>query len=203
MQIEKKKLFLFQLQICGSSSARRKKTRCRRMAPVPPFWNICQWQNFPGNLNTWLNTFSKRFFLLPFLQPKKNVQKSMLLHWFCPLNWWLMKPTRKMKLDLTHRTFILKNIQYRGVWRIVEESQVYYTTSHDELLSPRGILAIQKLAGINLRVWGRLYFRCRIITRWCRGNPGKSHSSRKNLERVKRGLAMSFITCKIIRILCV
>ena len=37
MQIKKKKLFLFQLQICGSSSACRKKTRRRRMAPVPPF----------------------------------------------------------------------------------------------------------------------------------------------------------------------
>ena len=36
MQI-KKKLFLFQLQICGRSSACRKKTRCRRMTPVPPF----------------------------------------------------------------------------------------------------------------------------------------------------------------------
>ena len=32
--------------------------------------------NFPGNLNTWPNTSLKRFFLLPFLQPKKNVQKS-------------------------------------------------------------------------------------------------------------------------------
>ena len=84
MQIKKKKLFLFQLQICGSSSACRKKTRCRRMAPVPPFWDICQWQNFPRNLNTWPNTSTKRFFLLPFIQPKKNVQKSMLLHWCCP-----------------------------------------------------------------------------------------------------------------------
>ena len=86
MQIKKKKLFSFQLQICGRSSACRKKTRCRRMVPVPPFWDICQWQNFPGNLNTWPNTSSKRFFLLPFLQPKKNVQKSMLLHWYYPLN---------------------------------------------------------------------------------------------------------------------
>ena len=82
---KKKKLFLFQLQICGSSSACRKKTRCRRIAPSPPFWDICQWQNFPQNLNTWPNTASKRFFLLPFLQPKKNFQKSMLLHWCCPL----------------------------------------------------------------------------------------------------------------------
>ena len=55
------------------------------MAPVPPFWDICQWQNFPGDLNTWPNTSSKRFFLLAFLQPKKNVQKSMLLHWCCLL----------------------------------------------------------------------------------------------------------------------
>ena len=78
-------MFLSQLQICGSSSACRKKTLCRRMAPVLPFWDICQWQNFPGNSNTWLNTSSKRFFLLRFLQPKKNVQKSMLLHWCCPL----------------------------------------------------------------------------------------------------------------------
>ena len=78
-------MFLFQLQICGSSSACLKKTRCKRMAPVPPFWDICQWKNFPGNLNTWPNTSSKRFFLLLFLQPKKNVQKSMLLHWCCPL----------------------------------------------------------------------------------------------------------------------
>ena len=37
MQIKKKNWFLFQLQIYGSSSACRKKTRCRRMAPVPPF----------------------------------------------------------------------------------------------------------------------------------------------------------------------
>ena len=43
---------------------------------VPPFWDIFQWQNFPGNLNTWPNKSSKCFFLLPFLQPKKNVQKS-------------------------------------------------------------------------------------------------------------------------------
>ena len=86
MQIKKKNLFLFQLQICGSSSACRKKTRCRRMAPVPPFWDIFQWQNFPRNLNTWPNTSSKRFLLLPFLQPKKNVQKTMLLHRCCPLN---------------------------------------------------------------------------------------------------------------------
>ena len=56
------------------------------MAPVPPFSDICQWQNFPGNLNTWPNTSPKRFFLLPFLQSKKNVQKSMLLHWCCPLS---------------------------------------------------------------------------------------------------------------------
>ena len=84
MQIKKKNLFLFQFQVCGSSSACR-KTRCRRIASVPPFWNICQWQNFPGNLSTWPNTSSKRFFLLPFLRPKKNVQKSMLLHWCCPL----------------------------------------------------------------------------------------------------------------------
>ena len=83
MQIKKKKLFLFELQICGSSSACRKKTRCRRMAPVPPFWDICQWQNFLGNLNTWPNTSRKRFVLLPFLQPKKNVQTS--LHWCCSL----------------------------------------------------------------------------------------------------------------------
>ena len=85
IQIKKKRLFLFQLQICGSSSACNKKTRCRRMALVPPFWDICQWQNFPGNSNTWPNTSSKRLFLLPFLQPKKDVQKSMLLHWCCPL----------------------------------------------------------------------------------------------------------------------
>ena len=81
----KKKLFLFQLQICGSSSACRKKTGYRRIAPVPPFWDICQWQNFPGNLNTWPNTSWKRFVLLPFLQPKINVQKSMLLYWCCSL----------------------------------------------------------------------------------------------------------------------
>ena len=37
MQIKKKNLFSFQLQICGSSSACRKKTRCRRMAPVQLF----------------------------------------------------------------------------------------------------------------------------------------------------------------------
>ena len=86
MQIKKKKFFLFQLQNCVSSSAYHKKTRCRRMAPVPPFWDICQWQNFPGNLNTWPNTSSKRFFLLPFLQPKKNVKKSMQLHWCCSLS---------------------------------------------------------------------------------------------------------------------
>ena len=43
-------------------------------------------KNYPGNLNTWLNSSSKRFFLLPFLQPKKNVQKSMLLHWCCTLS---------------------------------------------------------------------------------------------------------------------
>ena len=85
MLIKKKYLFLFQLQFCGSSSACREKTRCTRMAPVPPFWDICQWQNFPGKLNTWPNTSSKRFFVLPFLQPKQNVQKSMLLHWCCPL----------------------------------------------------------------------------------------------------------------------
>ena len=65
--IEKTFLFLFQLQICGRSSACRKKIRCRRMDPVPPFWDICQWQNFLGNLNTWPNTSSKRFSLLPFL----------------------------------------------------------------------------------------------------------------------------------------
>ena len=85
VQIKKKICFFLQLQICGSSSACRKKTHCRRMAPVPPFWDICQWQNFPGNLNTWPNTSSKRFFLLPFVEPKRNIQKSMLLHWCCPL----------------------------------------------------------------------------------------------------------------------
>ena len=36
-QIKKKNLFLFELEICGSSSACRKKTRCRRMTPGPPF----------------------------------------------------------------------------------------------------------------------------------------------------------------------
>ena len=81
MQIEKNKLFLFQLQICGSSSACRKKTRCRRMAPVPPFWDICQCQNFPGNLNTWPDASSKRFFLLPFLQPKKMSKNLCCLWW--------------------------------------------------------------------------------------------------------------------------
>ena len=85
MQIKKKKLFLFQLQICGSSSACRKKTRCRRMAPVPPFWDICQWKNFPGNLNTWPNTSSKRFFLLPFLQPKKKPPKIYAVTLVLPL----------------------------------------------------------------------------------------------------------------------
>ena len=85
LPLRKKKLFSFQLQICGSSSACRKKTRCRRMTAVPPFWDICQWQNFPGNLNIWPNTSLNGFFLLPFLQPKKIVQKYMLLYWFCLL----------------------------------------------------------------------------------------------------------------------
>ena len=98
-------MFLFQLQICGSSSACRKKTRCRWMASVPPFWDICQWQNFPGDLNTWPNTSSKRFFLLPFLQPKKNVQKSMLLHWCCPLKIYSRLVTLEKKVKYTFDVF--------------------------------------------------------------------------------------------------
>ena len=71
------------------------------MAPVPPFWDICQWQNLPGNLNTWPNTSSKRFFLLPFLQPKKNVQKSMLLRRCCPLIFILYLGDAKILLILS------------------------------------------------------------------------------------------------------
>ena len=114
---EEKKLFLFQLQISGSSSACRKKTRCWRMAPVPPFWDICQWQNFPGNLKTWPNTSSKRFFLLPFLQPKKNVQKSMLLHWCCPLTFSLMKRlTLNMNFLWQQCTFQIRKYQLTRNW---------------------------------------------------------------------------------------
>ena len=69
------------------------------MAPVPPFWDICQWQNFPGNLNTWPNTSSKRFFLLIFLQPKKIVQKSMMLHWCCLLIDFAIRCHRKKHLS--------------------------------------------------------------------------------------------------------
>ena len=115
MQIKKKKLFLFQLEICGSSSACRKKTRCRRMALVPPFWDIYQWQNFPGNLNTWPNTSSKRFFLLPFLQPKKNVQKSMLLHWCCPLSsrhWVLWSTSIQFNICFDTKHFVSNRIGY-------------------------------------------------------------------------------------------
>ena len=83
-RLRKKKLFSSSFKFTVVLVRAAKKTRCRIMAPVPPFWDICQWQNFPGNLNTWPNTSSKRFFCLPFLQPKKNVQKSMLLHWCCP-----------------------------------------------------------------------------------------------------------------------
>ena len=85
MQIKGKKLFLFQLQICGSSSACRKKTRCRRMARVPPFWDICKWKNFSENLNTWPNTSSKRFFLPPFLQSKKKFPKIYAVTLMFPL----------------------------------------------------------------------------------------------------------------------
>ena len=55
------------------------------MAPVPPFWDIFQWQNFPGNLNTWPNTSSKRIFLLPFLQPKKKCPKIYAVTLVLPL----------------------------------------------------------------------------------------------------------------------
>ena len=68
-----KHLPILQKTIFLQSRTCRKNTRCRRMASVPPFWDICQWQNVPGILNTWQNTSSKRFFLLPFLQFKKMV----------------------------------------------------------------------------------------------------------------------------------
>ena len=113
MQIKKKNLFLFQLQSCGSSSACRKKTRCRRMAPVPPFWYICQWQNFPGNLNTLPNTSSKHFFLLPFLQPKKKCPKIYAVTLVLPLNQiWLKSIVWKKHIICTLHTIIFKLVPF-------------------------------------------------------------------------------------------
>ena len=90
-QIKKKNCFCSSFKFAVVLVRAAKKTRCRRMASVPPFWDICQWENFPGNLNTWPNTSLKRFFLLPFLQPKKKCPKIYAVTLVLPLkdvlNW--------------------------------------------------------------------------------------------------------------------
>ena len=118
----------------------RKKTRCRRMALVPPFWDICWWQNFPGNLNTWPNTSSKHFFLLPFLQPKKKCPKIYVVTLVLPLN--DKKKSTYLSKDrffLTHSDsccILSTSVSKRSVLSIslccfAENSKVKWTFLHD------------------------------------------------------------------------
>ena len=95
------------------------------MAPVPPFWDICQWQNFPGNLNTWPNTSSKRFFLLPFLQPKKKCPKIYAVT--------LVLPLKKIWKITTYWKQVISDMQYLMVSKIVI------------LISHRGVLVLGTL----------------------------------------------------------
>ena len=71
-RLRKKNLFLFQLQICGSSSVRRKKTRCRRMAAILRYLSMTK---FTWKLKYMAKYILKAFFLTTFPSTQKKCPK--------------------------------------------------------------------------------------------------------------------------------
>ena len=94
IQIKKKNLFLFQLQICGSSSACCKKTRCRRMAAILKYLSMTK---FPWKLKYMAKHILKTFFLTNFPSTQKKCPK-IHAHWCCPSRLFKVKLNLRKKI---------------------------------------------------------------------------------------------------------
>ena len=82
MQIKKKKLFLFQLQIRGSSSACRKKNTLQENGSSAAILRYLSMTKFPWKLKYMAKYILEAFFLTTVPSTQK---KSMVLHWCCRL----------------------------------------------------------------------------------------------------------------------
>ena len=87
MQIRKKICFCSSFKFAVVLVRAEKKTRCRRMAPVPPFWDTCQWQIFPWKLKYTAKYILKAFFLTTFPSTQKKCPKIYAVTLVLPLNY--------------------------------------------------------------------------------------------------------------------
>ena len=55
------------------------------MAPVPPIWDICQWQKFPWKLKYMAKYILKAFFLTTFPSTQKKCSKIYAVTLVLPL----------------------------------------------------------------------------------------------------------------------
>ena len=86
MQIKKKNLFLFQLQICGSSSACRKKNTLQENGSSAAILRYLSMTKFPWELKYMAKYILKAFFLTTFLSTQKKCRKIYAVALVLPLN---------------------------------------------------------------------------------------------------------------------
>ena len=77
MQIKKKKLFLFQLQICGSSSACRKKNKLQENCSSAAILRYLSMTKFPWKLKYMAKYILKAFCLTTFPSTQKKMSKNL------------------------------------------------------------------------------------------------------------------------------
>ena len=101
MQIKKENLFLFQLQICGSSSACRKKTRCGRMALYSAaILRYLSMRKFPWKFKYMAKYILEAFFLTTFPSTKKKMSKIYAVTLVLPFNLNIRVPLESVNLFL-------------------------------------------------------------------------------------------------------
>ena len=85
MQIKKKKLFLFQLQICGSSSACRTKNTLKENSSSAAILRYLSMTKFPWKLKYMAKYILKAFFLTTFFATQKKSPKIYAVTLVLPL----------------------------------------------------------------------------------------------------------------------
>ena len=85
MQIKKKKKFLFQLQICGSSSARRKKNTLQENGSSAAILRYLSMTKFPWKLKYMAKYILKAFFLTTIPSTQKKYPKIYAVTLVLPL----------------------------------------------------------------------------------------------------------------------
>ena len=88
MQIKKKKLFLFQLQICGSSSACRKKNTLQENGFSAAILRYLSMTKFPWKLKYMAKYILEVFFLTTFPSTQKKCPKIYAVTLVLPLTIW-------------------------------------------------------------------------------------------------------------------